>query len=42
MLVNNQWQYKYMSEDLVVDIPLPWDIETTNDHFFYKDLWTKC
>jgi hypothetical protein len=26
-LVNNQWQYKYMSDDLVVDIPLPWDIE---------------
>ena len=22
-LVNNQWQYKYMPDDLVVDIPLP-------------------
>jgi len=26
-LVNYQWRYKYMSDDLVVDIPLPWDIE---------------
>ena len=25
-LVNNQWKYKYMSNNISVDIPLPWDI----------------
>ena len=26
-LVNHQWKYKYMSDDVAIDIPLPWDIE---------------
>lgn len=26
-LVNHQWKYKYMSDDISIDIPIPWDIE---------------